>query len=158
MNASNSPVRMQSAEVRVAPTAHRLLAAARLLPAGNRARYGEEYRAELWDIAHAGAGRCGQLAYAARQVMFALRSEARKRRVPRNQVAALAECLVGVAARMLPASGRARFAEEFQAELWEIAYAGTGRLGQLAYAARQLRRAWGVRAELRTPHRRQVVP
>jgi hypothetical protein len=57
----------------VAVSARRLaVAAAWLLPAGDRARYGEEYRSELWDLAHAGAG-CGQqLRYAFRQFVRAV--------------------------------------------------------------------------------------
>lgn len=55
---------------RIAPlTGHLLAAAARLLPVGDRARYGEEFRSELAEIARAGAGRRPQLAYAVRQVM-----------------------------------------------------------------------------------------
>jgi hypothetical protein len=43
------------------PVARRVVAAAvRLLPPADRARYDEEYRAELWDLAHAGAGRSGR--------------------------------------------------------------------------------------------------
>lgn len=57
---------------RVAPPAVRLLSAvARLLPAAYRARYEEEFRAELWDLAQAGAGRLWQVAYALRQLRCA---------------------------------------------------------------------------------------
>ena len=73
----------------VAPPAASLLAAAvRLLPAGHRNRYRQEYRSELWDLARAGAGRTGQLRYAFRQlrsapkVRFALRSPRHKDAVP----------------------------------------------------------------------------
>ena len=86
--ARNPSVRRQPAAVRVAPTAGRLLAAtARLLPAADRARYGEEYRAELSEIAHTGAGRRSQLAYAARQLtsVWRLRAELR---APRQRGAA----------------------------------------------------------------------
>jgi hypothetical protein len=59
---------------RVAPSAARLLAAATgLLAAADRARYSEEYRAELWEIAAAGGGRRQQLLYAIRQVRSAWR-------------------------------------------------------------------------------------
>ena len=59
---------------RVVPTAERLTtAAARLLPVRERARYAEEFRSELWEIAQTGGGRRVQLAYAARQVMSARR-------------------------------------------------------------------------------------
>jgi len=52
---------------RVAPSACRLtIVAAWLLPAGQRARYGEEYRSELYDLAAGGAGRRQQLGYALR--------------------------------------------------------------------------------------------
>jgi hypothetical protein len=58
---------------RVTPSARRLVAvAARLLPAADRARYGEEYRSELWDLAAAGVGRCQQIGYAARQLYWAV--------------------------------------------------------------------------------------
>ncbi len=54
---------------RVAPSAERLLdAAARLLPAADRARYAEEYRSELREIAHSGRSRRRQLRYASRQL------------------------------------------------------------------------------------------
>jgi hypothetical protein len=59
--------------MQVAPSAVRLLtAAARLLPAADRARYAEEYRSELWEIAHAGQPRRRQLRYASRQVVSSL--------------------------------------------------------------------------------------
>jgi predicted RNA-binding protein with RPS1 domain len=58
---------------RVSPSAAGLLdLAARLLPAADRARYGEEYRSELWDLAQAGAGRTGQLRHAVCQVASAI--------------------------------------------------------------------------------------
>ena len=81
--ARNPSVRRQPTAVRVAPTADRLLAAtARLLPAADRARYGEEYRAKLSEIAHTGAGRRSQLAYAARQLTSAWRLRAELRAPP----------------------------------------------------------------------------
>jgi hypothetical protein len=64
-----------------------LTAVTRLLPAADRTRYGEEFRAELWELAHARIGRGGQLAYAARQVMSALRLQA-ELRAPRRRRAA----------------------------------------------------------------------
>lgn len=87
--ARNPSVRRQPAAVRVAPTADRLLAATapRLLPAADRARYGEEYRAELSEIAHTGAGRRSQLAYAARQLTSVRRLRA-ELRAPRQRGAA----------------------------------------------------------------------
>lgn len=75
----------QSRAGRVASSAAGLLAAAvRLLPAAERARYAEEYRAELWDLTQAGAGRIRQLRYALRQLLsapamrFALQSPRRR--------------------------------------------------------------------------------
>jgi hypothetical protein len=59
---------------------------------------------------------------------------------------------------MLPAGDRARYAEEFGSELAEIALAGGGRFAQLAYAARQLRSAPRLRADLRSPRRRSAAP
>jgi hypothetical protein len=75
-----------------------------------------------------------------------------------EHVAPSAGFLLSVTARLLPAGDRAHFSEEFLSELWEVAHAGTGRLGQLAYSARQLGRAWSLRAELQGPHRRRAVP
>lgn len=46
-----------------------LLAAVRLLPPADRARYAEEYRSELWDLAQSGAGWLRQLGYAMRQLL-----------------------------------------------------------------------------------------
>jgi hypothetical protein len=55
---------------RVASSAVGLVTAAtRLLPAVDRARYSEEYRSELWDLAQSGVGRLGQLLYATRQFL-----------------------------------------------------------------------------------------
>ena len=60
------------AGVRPTPTASRLLVAAvRLLPTGDRTRYGEEYQSELSEIAESGASRRRQLLYAGRQVRSA---------------------------------------------------------------------------------------
>ncbi len=60
--------------------------------------------------------------------------------------------------RLLPVRDRARYAEEFRSELWEIAHAGGGRRAQLAYAARQVMAARQLRAGLRVPRRRGAVP
>lgn len=73
---------------RVAPMAVRLLkVVGRLLPPADRLRYAGEFRSELWDLAHAGAGRWTQMAYAGRQagsvlrLRTALRAPARRRAV-----------------------------------------------------------------------------
>jgi hypothetical protein len=62
--------------------------------------------------------------------------------------------LVAVAARLLPAAHRARYAEEFQGELWDLAEAGAGRWRQTASAAHQLTKAGHLRTELKAPRRR----
>jgi hypothetical protein len=66
--------------------------------------------------------------------------------------------LVTAAARLLPTQERARYAEEFGSELWEIAQVGAGRRAQLAYAARQVLAVTRLRARLRAPRRRGAVP
>jgi hypothetical protein len=62
-----------------APAGRLVGAAARLLPAPYRARYGEEYRSELWELAAAGGGRSQQIRYALHQVsrVVSLRFELR---------------------------------------------------------------------------------
>lgn len=71
----------------------------------------------------------------------------------------LAGRLLAAATRLLPAGDRARYAEEFRAELWEIAHAGASRRrAQLTYAAQQVMSAWRLSAELRVPRRRRAAP
>ena len=74
------------------------------------------------------------------------------------RLAPVAERLLAVAARLLPASDRVRYAGEFGSELWEIAHAGGRRRAQLGYAARQVRSAWQLGRELQAPQRRRAVP
>jgi hypothetical protein len=70
---------------RIVPSAARLLSfAARFLPAGDQARYKEEFRSELWDLAAAGAGSRAQLIYAIRQASSVLRLRL-ELRSPRGQ-------------------------------------------------------------------------
>jgi hypothetical protein len=64
--------------------------------------------------------------------------------------------LVAMAARLLPVPDRARYSEEFQGELAELAKAGAGRWQQLAYAARQLTGAVQLRSALAGARRRSV--
>jgi hypothetical protein len=78
--------------------------------------------------------------------------------VTEKRPAPLARRLLLAAARMLPAEDRDRYAEEFRSELADIALAGGGRRVQLAYAARQLRSAPRLRADLRSPQRRSAAP
>jgi hypothetical protein len=81
----------------------------------------------------------------------------RERGRPRRIAPSVARLLAG-AARLLPAADRARYAEEYQSELWDIAQAGVGRIGQLRYALSQLRNALPVSAALRSPRRRSSAP
>jgi hypothetical protein len=55
-----------------------------------------------------------------------------------------------VSVRVLPAADRTRYAEEWQAELYELAFTGASRWAQLVYALRILNEAWVLRAELKT--------
>jgi hypothetical protein len=76
----------------------------------------------------------------------------------RRQVMPSAKRLLDAAARVLPAADRARYADEYRSELWELAHAGAGCLRQLRYALRQLRRAPSMGFTLRSPHRRSATP
>ena len=67
-----------------------------------------------------------------------------------------AKKVVGTAALLLPAADRARYAEEYRAELFDLAGSGAGQLPQLRYALRQLRNALPVRFVLRSPRRRRA--
>ncbi len=66
--------------------------------------------------------------------------------------------LLSYAARFLPAVDRARYAQEYRSELWELAQSGVGRRGQLRYALRQLLRVPPMGFALRSPWRRSAVP
>jgi hypothetical protein len=66
--------------------------------------------------------------------------------------------LLAIAARILPAVDRTRFAEEFRAELWEIARAGAGRRHQVRYALRQATRTVTLRSAVLAPRRRRASP
>jgi hypothetical protein len=57
-------------------------------------------------------------------------------------------------ARLLPAADRARYAEEYQAELWVLAWSGAGRLRRLRYVLRQLVRILPLSVALRSPRGR----
>jgi hypothetical protein len=78
MNSESGRIRMprgrrERRPGRVAPSAAGLLTtAARLLPAADRARYAEEYRSELGDLAQSGLGRIRQLRYALCQLLRVL--------------------------------------------------------------------------------------
>jgi hypothetical protein len=61
------------------------------------------------------------------------------------------------AARLLPAADRARYLEEYQAELWVLAWTGAERLRRLRYALRQLLRILPLGVALRSPRRRNAA-
>ena len=82
----------------------------------------------------------------------ALRADVRQLKARR--VAPRAADLLAAAVRLLPTADRARYAEEYRSELWDLAQSGAGRLRQLWYALRQLRRVLPMSAELRSPRRR----
>ncbi len=75
-----------------------------------------------------------------------------------RRVSPSAAGLLAAAVRLLPAADRGRYAEEYRSELWDLAQAGAGRIGQLRYALCQLRSALSVSAALRSPRRRSVAP
>jgi hypothetical protein len=71
---TSSDKRRQRGQVGMAWSASQLVSvAAQLLPTPDRARYDEEFRGELWDLAEAGAGRRRQIGYAGRQLTRAPR-------------------------------------------------------------------------------------
>jgi hypothetical protein len=71
-----------------------------------------------------------------------------------RRVASSAAGLLTVATRLLPVADRPRHGEEYRSELWDLAQAGAGRLGQLGYALRQVRSAPRTGLALRSPRRR----
>jgi hypothetical protein len=82
--------------------------------------------------------------------------EAAKRPDRSKRVAPAAARVLTVTVWPLPAISRARYAAEFRTELWELAQSGASRRAQVAYATRQLRSAWRLRAALRTPARQRA--
>jgi hypothetical protein len=66
--------------------------------------------------------------------------------------------LAKMAACLPPASERDRYAEEFSAELYYLAQSGAGRLRQLLYSLRQIRKVLQVRSALRSPRRESATP
>lgn len=100
----------------------------------------------------------GQSSTAAPPATRGVRLEADFVPVVENTAAATAVRLLTVAAHVLPAAERSRYAEEFRAELGDIVCEGKVRSRQLGYAARQLIAAWRLRKELRAPRRRKTVP
>jgi hypothetical protein len=66
--------------------------------------------------------------------------------------------LTKLAASVLPASDRDRYAEEFRAELQDLAQSGAGHLRQLLYGLRQIRGILQMRYALRSPRRKSATP
>jgi hypothetical protein len=66
--------------------------------------------------------------------------------------------LAGVAARLLPARDRCRFAEEYRSELWELAQGGAPRRRQVAHAVRLLGSSVALRVALGSLRRRSAAP
>jgi hypothetical protein len=66
--------------------------------------------------------------------------------------------LLATATWLLPAAARARYADEYRAELLEIAHGGQSRRAQLGYAYRQAKSSLRVRAALMAPRRQGIVP
>jgi hypothetical protein len=120
--------------------------------------FAEFMRREL----HAAADQLEPLPGGAERIRARIRARAssgsaREERRAEVRVAPAAGRLATAAARVLPTRERVRYAEEFQAELWEIARAGGGRWLQLGYAARQVMAAPRLRVGLRVPRRRGAV-
>jgi hypothetical protein len=71
----------------------------------------------------------------------------------RGPVTVLAGKLIRTATSFLPAADQARYAEEYRAELWDLAHAGAPRRRQIVYACRQLGSSLALRRALRTSRR-----
>ena len=76
----------------------------------------------------------------------------------RVRISSPAGRLLRAASWLLPPSDRARYAREYDSELWELASAGAGRVGQLLYALRQALRAVQIRRVLLSPRSRSAGP
>jgi len=81
----------------------------------------------------------------------------RERRATRRVMPSTVRLLTA-ASRLLPAADRARYAEEFLSELWDLAQSGDGRRQQLRYTLRQFRGILSMSFALRSPRRRGAVP
>lgn len=64
----------------------------------------------------------------------------------------LTESLLALELQLLPTQHRARYAEEFHAELHDLAQARATKALQFLYALQQLRRVWQLRAALQAPY------
>lgn len=77
---------------------------------------------------------------------------------PAVSVALSAHRLLVAAAWLLPPADRARYAEEYRSELWEIACLNARRREQIIYALRQVTRAAPLRGAVLAPRKRRVSP
>jgi len=75
---------------------------------------------------------------------------------PAHRIAPAASRLAAATARLLPASDRERFHEEFRSELWDLAAAGMAPRRQIAHALSQLRCAVPLRFAVLSPRRRRA--
>ena len=80
------------------------------------------------------------------------------RRSEAKPVASSASGLLAAAAKPLPVADRARYAEEYRRELWELAQSGAGSLRQLRYALRQVLHTLPMSFALRSPRRKSAAP
>jgi hypothetical protein len=115
--------------------------------------------ADAQDLAHALAARLQRACKVTGLILEQLEPIEQSRKTVAGAAVAPARSarrLAGFAVQVLPAGHQTRYGEEFGAELYDLAAAGSSRWRQLAYALRLLDRAWVLRAELREA-RRQVA-
>ncbi len=86
------------------------------------------------------------------------RKRASVKRQAETQPVRAAGRIAGLAARVLPASHRVRYRDEYRSELHDIAAAGASWWQQVAYAIRLLNLSWELRHELRRPTARRARP
>jgi hypothetical protein len=84
-------------------------------------------------------------------------SSAERGRGGARRVVRPAAGLLAVAVRMLPATDRVRYGEEYVCELRELAQSEARLAQQMLYALRQLRSAPQIALTLRSPHRRSAA-
>jgi len=86
-----------------------------------------------------------------------VRQAARRLRRPASRSRS-ASGLTRIAARVLPASERDRYVQEYSAELHELAQTGVGRPRQVMYGIRVITRTVPLRFALRAPRRERAAP
>lgn len=73
------------------------------------------------------------------------------------RLSASARWLIGLALRVIPAAERARYAEEWRGELWDLAAGPARRRRQIAHALRTVACAWSQRRAVSEGHHRAAV-